>query len=316
MLVRYADDLVAMCVSREQAEEVKERLATWLAPRGLAFNEDKTKVVHVEEGFSFLGFSIRRYVDRRGGKLLIKPDQESVKRFRERLAGEMKALRGANASAVITRLNPIIRGWSAYYRSVCSSRVFAGLDHYLWHLTYRWACHTHPNKSKGWIASRYFGKFNRARKDRWVFGDQATGAYLTKFSWTKIVRHVPVRGGASPDDPALVEYWSERRRRHPPPPLAQHTLRLLAAQQGRCASCGQPLLDADDEPTTPHEWERWFNNARRTLRKQSVVQRATGQTSQRSSYRLVHSDCHRRPADPAQAQRSADTGPRPPSRLA
>jgi hypothetical protein len=46
---------VALCVSREQAEEVKARLAGWLAPRGLAFNEDKTRVVHLDEGFDFLG---------------------------------------------------------------------------------------------------------------------------------------------------------------------------------------------------------------------------------------------------------------------
>ncbi|MGH9258328.1 MAG: group II intron reverse transcriptase/maturase, partial [Acidimicrobiales bacterium] len=137
VLVRYADDYVAMCYSREQAEQVKERLAAWLAPRGLAFNEDKTKIVHLEEGFSFLGFSVRRYVNRQGGKLLIKPSQESVKRFRERLAADMRSLRGANAAAVVAHLNPVVRGWSAYYRSVVSSRVFAGLDHYMWHLTYR-----------------------------------------------------------------------------------------------------------------------------------------------------------------------------------
>ena len=53
----------------EQAEQVKERLAAWLAPRGLAFNEDKTRVVHLDEGFDFLGFNVRRYA----GKLLIKP---------------------------------------------------------------------------------------------------------------------------------------------------------------------------------------------------------------------------------------------------
>src|SRR5947209_13969561 len=86
VLVRYADDYVAMCYSAQQAEEVKAALAAWLAPRGLSFNEDKTKIVHVEDGFSFLGCSIRRYVDRQSGKLLIKPSQESVKRFRKRLA--------------------------------------------------------------------------------------------------------------------------------------------------------------------------------------------------------------------------------------
>src|SRR5882724_9038726 len=100
VLVRYADDYVAMCHSQEQAEKVKVALAAWLAPRGLSFNEDKTKIVHVEEGFSFLGCDIRRYVDRQGGKLLIKPSQESVKRFRKRLAADMRSLRGANAAAV------------------------------------------------------------------------------------------------------------------------------------------------------------------------------------------------------------------------
>src|SRR5204863_4606480 len=136
--------------------------------------EDKTKIVHVEEGFSFLGCDIRRYV-RQGGKLLIKPSQESVKRFRERLAAEVRFLRGANAAAVVARLNPVVRGWSAYYRSVVSSQVFARVDYDLWHLTWRWGCHTHPNKSRHWVAARYFGKFNRARQDRWVFGDPETG---------------------------------------------------------------------------------------------------------------------------------------------
>lgn len=305
VLVRYADDFVAMCYSREQAEQVKDRLAAWLAPRGLSFNEDKTKVVHVEDGFLFLGFSVRRYVDRQGGKLLIKPSQESVKRFRERLAADMRSLRGANAAAVVSHLNPVIRGWSAYYRSVVSSRVFNGLDHHVWHLTYRWARHTHPNKSRGWVAARYFGKFNRSRQDRWVFGDPDTGAYLTKFSWTKIVRHVPVKGRASPDDPALAEYWADRRRRRTPPPLDQHTLRLLRAQQDCCPACGDLLVDPGHEPQSPQEWERWFMAARRTMRKQLVVQQADGTTRERSFYRLLHAHCHRQQAGQVSDQRAS-----------
>jgi RNA-directed DNA polymerase len=116
-------------------------------------------------------------------------------------------------SAVAT----IIRGWAAYYRGVVSSRTFKSLDNYLWTLTYRWATRGHANKPKTWVCARYFGKFNKLRNDHWVFGDAATGAYLVKFSWTDIVRHIPVTGGASPDDPALTEYWAARRRRIKPP---------------------------------------------------------------------------------------------------
>jgi RNA-directed DNA polymerase len=291
VLVRYADDYVAMCYSREQAEQVQARLAAWLEPRGLRFNQDKTRIVHVEDGFSFLGFDIRRHVDRQGsGKLLITPGKEQVKRLRKRLSAEVRALRGANAAAVIARLAPIIRGWSAYYRSVVSGRVFTGLDHHVWHVTYRWARHTHPNKPRGWVTTRYFGAFNKARQDRWVFGDRNTGAYLTKFSWTKIVRHVPVHGGASPDDPALARYWAARRRKREPPPADQHAVRLWRAQDGCCPACGEPLLPASHEPRTPPEWEQWFSTARQMLRKQHVTVQAGGQD--RMIWRLLHASCH------------------------
>jgi RNA-directed DNA polymerase len=104
--VRYADDVVVLCHSQEQAGQVKARLAGWLAPRGLAFNEDKTKIVHLGEGFDFLGFNVRRY----HRKLLIKPSKAAVKRLRERLAAQTRRLRGLNAVAVITALSPVIRG--------------------------------------------------------------------------------------------------------------------------------------------------------------------------------------------------------------
>jgi len=105
--IRYADDVVVLCHSQEQAAHVKAQLAEWLAPRGLAFNEDKTKIVHLSEGFDFLGVNVRRYLNR---KLLIKPSKAAVRRLRERLAAEMRTLRGGNAMAVIARLNPVIRG--------------------------------------------------------------------------------------------------------------------------------------------------------------------------------------------------------------
>jgi RNA-directed DNA polymerase len=147
VLIRYADDLVALCPTRHEAQQVKAWLASWLAPRGLAFNEDKTRIVTLDQGFGFLGFSVRRY----HGKLLIKPAKAAVRRIRERLRTELRSLRGTNAAAVIARLNPIIRGWAAYYRTVVSSKVFAALDHYLWKLTYKWARHSHPNKPARWI---------------------------------------------------------------------------------------------------------------------------------------------------------------------
>ncbi len=167
-------------------------------PEGLGFNEDKTKIVHLEEGSRLPRVQRPPLRQSAGRKLLIKPSQEAVEAgpgtARRRDARPARGQR----SAVIRRLNPIIRGWSAYYRSVVSSRVFAALDHHVWHLTYRWARHTHPNKSKGWVVARYFGRFNRARLTGGSSATGTTGAYLSKFSWTRIVRHVPVGEGRHP----------------------------------------------------------------------------------------------------------------------
>jgi RNA-directed DNA polymerase len=291
-LVRYADDLVALCHSKEQAEQVKARLAGWLAPRGLAFNEDKTRVVHLGEGFDFLGFTVRRFPSRRGGKLIIKPSAPAVRRFKRRLATEFRSLRGANAAAVLARIAPITRGWGAFYRTVVSSRVFSGLDDYLWKLCYKWATWSHPKKPKPWIAGRYFGRFHPGRADRWVFGDRASGAYLPRLAWMKIERHQMVAGTASPDDPSLAAYWAHRRRRARPP-IGDGTLRLLRKQRGRCPLCGDYLLHADDEPRDPGEWERWLTATRKAITCKAVAATGSGSTPH-DQRRLIHAYCWRR----------------------
>lgn len=288
VVIRYADDLVALCHSREQALEVKAALAEWLAPRGLSFNEDKTQVVSIDDGFDFLGFNVRHY----HGKLLIKPAKAAVKRIRERLRAEMYALRGHNAATVLRKINPIVRGWSAYYRTVVSSNTFTRLDDYVWKLTYKWAKYGHPNKSRSWIISRYFGRFNPTRQDQWVFGDRASGAYLLKFSWTNIVRHQMVRGTSSPDDPALTDYWTERRSKGPPPPLGRADLRRLQAQNGRCPLCGGFLLHADHAPQSPREWEQWLAVTRTAMTKHHIVEHNTPGRSDET--RLTHAHCRRR----------------------
>ena len=229
--IRYADDVVVLCPSQEQAGQVKARLAEWLAPRGLAFNEDKTKIVHLSEGFDFLGFNVRRYPNR---KLLIKPSKAAVRRLRERLAAEMRTLRGGNAMAVIAALNPIIR-LGGLLPGVVSCKTFGSLDDYLWKLSYKWATWRHNNKPERWIAGRYFGKFNPFRNDHWVLGDRASGACLVKFSRTAIRRHVPAKGAVSPDDPALAGYRAERRKKVKPP-LDSYT--RFIAQACQTDSCG------------------------------------------------------------------------------
>ncbi|MFC5150034.1 reverse transcriptase domain-containing protein [Streptomyces aureoversilis] len=100
---------IVLCHSEEQVHQVRDRLEKWLEPRGLRLNEEKTKVVHLDRGFDFLGFTIRRL----NRKLITRPSKDGCARFRARLRTEVKALRGANAGAALRKLTPIVHGWAA-----------------------------------------------------------------------------------------------------------------------------------------------------------------------------------------------------------
>ncbi|MEG8184637.1 hypothetical protein GZH49_40080 [Nocardia terpenica] len=137
---------------------------------------------------------------------------------------------------------------------------------------------------------RYYGQFNKSSQNRWVFGNRVSGLYLHKFAWTKIVRHVMVKGTASPDDSGLD------RRRRMTTPLGRHTLRLLHQQAGRCPLCGDFLLHADRQPRSPTEWEQWIRTTRHAIRKRhiAIAGGLLGDTDDHQQIRLAHAHCLRR----------------------
>jgi RNA-directed DNA polymerase len=215
-VVRYADDLVVFCESKQDAEAVIEALTDRLRQRGLILSPEKTRIVQLTQGFDFLGFTIRQYkappTTRTGYKLRITPSKQSLQALRAKVRDHWLSLQGVNILAVRHRLNPIIRGWANYYRGVAATSTFRKLDQWLFQRAVRYAKRTHPNKSWSWLKRRYWGKLNPQRNDTWVFGDKYTGWYLLKFSCFTIERHVLVRAQVSPDDPRLRDYWREREQ--------------------------------------------------------------------------------------------------------
>lgn len=249
-VVRYADDFLVFCESQEDAQRVVEEvLPPWLAQRGLSLSPEKTRVVHLETGFDFLGCTIRQYpapqTRKAGLKLLITPSKKAIKEKRQEMADIWRRLKGSPLQAVLDRLNPIIRGWSNYYRTVVSSKAFGQLDHWMFGRQVRYVNHRHPRKPRAWKKEKYWGRLNKGRNDQWVFGDKGTGRYLLKFRWTKIVRHRLVRGRASPDDPALKDYWWSRQKvnaRY----LSESDLNLAIAQDWYCPLCGMDLINGEE----------------------------------------------------------------------
>jgi RNA-directed DNA polymerase len=219
-VVRYADDFVVFCESREDAEAAIEDLNVWLAERGLKLSREKTRVVHLTEGFDFLGFNVRHYpaptTSRTGYKLLIKPSRASLRRIRTELRREWRGLQGYPVTVVVRRLNPIIRGWANYFRVGVASEAFRSLDDWMWRREFQWARRTHPKKRWCWRSAQYWGRLTH-RGDRWVFGNKQTGAFLWKFSWFPIERHVLVRGRASKDGGEGLVPQAKRRSGGPTP---------------------------------------------------------------------------------------------------
>jgi RNA-directed DNA polymerase len=310
-VITYADDFVALCHSREQAETVQTRVSAWLKDRGLSLNKEKTRIGRIHDGFDFLSFNIRRYHVQDGTKVLTKPSRDALKKIRRRIADELRALRGASPAEVIAKMNPIIRGQANYFRPGVSKKAYQNLDHHLWQHLYTWARRRHPNKSRTWVIARYFGSFHPTRHDRWVFGDRETGAYLHHYAWTKIVRHVPVKGRNSPDDPALAQYWADRRRKRKPPQLAESWQRALRAQHGLCPLCREPLLYTDHVPDSLSQWETWYAAVHKAMTYHAITERDSGRTR----HRLVHAHCARRHQTRRRA-RTSQAGACPPTRAA
>ena len=132
------------------------------------------------------------------------------------------------------------------------------------------AAGTPRSPGSGWSLATS-GAFHPTRTNRWVFGDRQSGAWIHHYAWTKIVRHVPVRGRHSPDDPALAQYWGDRRRKRRPPQLAPTWDGALRAQRGRCPLCAEPLLYADDPPDSCTQWEFWYRGIRAGLARQALT---------------------------------------------
>jgi RNA-directed DNA polymerase len=151
-VIRYADDFVVTAPSKEVLEEyVIPRLTDFLRQRGLELSEAKTRTVHIDEGFNFLGFTVRRFK----GTLLTKPSQAKVLQHLRSIKAYLNNHQQAPAGQVIGDLNPVIRGWANYYRHGAAKRTFSKADRQVWMMLWTWAKRRHPNKPAKWVKRRY-----------------------------------------------------------------------------------------------------------------------------------------------------------------
>ncbi|MCW7761543.1 group II intron maturase-specific domain-containing protein [Photorhabdus luminescens] len=210
-VVKYADDFVISGSSKEVLEErVKPAVAAFLRERGLELSAEKTRITHIDEGFDFLGFNIRKY----RGKLLIKPAKGAVKHMLRNIRELIKTNATTKTENLIRQLNRKLRGWANYYRHVVSKKTFAYVDHQVFQALLIWINRRHPNKSARWKQKRYF---RRLGLRQWTFfsmfrnvkGEQGC-LDLFSMASTPIVRHIKIRANATPYDPTYRQYFERR----------------------------------------------------------------------------------------------------------
>lgn len=252
-IIRYADDFVILHDDPEIIDRCEEITREWLKGMGLELKPSKTRKAHTleksgneEPGFNFLGFTIRQFQvgkhsSKQGFKTIITPSKDSVKRQESKLTEIIQTHKGAPQSALIARLNPVIKGWARYYSTVCSKHTYKEIDNHVTIKLFSWANHRHPQKNRSWIANRYW-LIDKGGGWAFVTNTNNEPLRLLTHRTTSIVRHIKVKEDKSPYD-GDITYWSSRLGRHPDLPRSKAL--LLKKQKGKCPWCGQFFQDGD-----------------------------------------------------------------------
>jgi len=250
---------------------------------GLELKPSKTRLTHTlkkfeneEPGFNFLGFNIRqfpvnKYHSKQGFKTIITPSKEKQRIHYERIVKIIDECTAASQETLISRLNPVTRGWSNYYSTVVSKDVYSHLDNLMFRKLLTWAKRRHPNKPTKWVVDKYWRTIDG---NNWAFSTPQEGKnpmQLYKHTEKPINRHVKVKGGASPYNGDLI-YWSSRMGVHPEMPKTVST--LLKRQKGKCTHCGLYFREQD------------------LLQVDHIIPRKKSGTNEYKNLQILHKHCH------------------------
>jgi RNA-directed DNA polymerase len=209
--IRYADDFIITGKSKTLLEEhVKPAVEKFLLQRGLTLSQEKSKISHITNGFTFLGQNFRKH----GNKLHITPAKRGVIDLIGKLGKIIRKHVSAPVTAMIKKLNETLRGWANYHRHVISADTFSQIDNYVYEQLWRMIKRKHNKKSKTWLFQKYWSAAGCSN----VFAVQkknASGIFkifkVVRISNIGIVRHRKIIAEANPYDPKYAGYFWKRR---------------------------------------------------------------------------------------------------------
>lgn len=291
--VRYADDFIITAERKEYFKTILDDLNSFFLERGIELNKEKTRIFHIRKGFDFLGFNFRKYktTTRSNNEiLLIKPSKTSIINIRNKARLILK--KEIDPIALISKLNPVLRGWANYYKYTNAKRIFTQIDNYIFEWLIRWIRKVEGNKHFIAKCKKYFTKVgNRS----YVFKLNRDNKSYTLFrlETTEIKTHVIVRDL----NPYLKEnetYFKDRATKMWMASLSPLVMKLLKKQLNICPVCETGLSTEEEQLEVHHIQPREFKG-----------------TNEIKNLLLLHKTCHKNVTnckDPKQIARYVSKG--------
>jgi RNA-directed DNA polymerase len=149
-MVRYADDLVVLCRGKPP-EMYMPKLRQFLTRLRVTVNENKTRIVAARDGFDFLGVHFRKQPTRRNVRrnfCYCWPSRRSIQRIRDKVKAILDRNMFPSLEEKLGQLNPVLRGWSAYFNWLNSARHFRKVDQYVTFKLRRWLQAKHQRRRR------------------------------------------------------------------------------------------------------------------------------------------------------------------------
>lgn len=208
VMVRYADDFVILCKTKEDAEAIPTLLSKYLKERGLTLSKEKTRITHLKEGFDFLGINIKSYHNRNKRLVLTKPSKDSINSFKDKVRHIFRINRGGDIENLITSLNNLVRGTGYYWRMTSAEETFEKMDWFIIHHINLYLKRLYPKKSHKWIKGKHFKPHrNKTVKDKYLLTNPETGNQIIRMSWIRIKYAFCIKYKATPYKKEFNEYF-------------------------------------------------------------------------------------------------------------
>ena len=137
--------MVVVAGTSADAQALKAETAAILSTVGLRLSKEKTKIVHIDEGFDFLGFRIQRQTKRGTQKRYVYtyPSKKSLASVKAKVRSATRGSTDQSLTVLLHRLNPVLREWNNYFRYGVSKATFSYLRAFVWRRVICWLRHKH-----------------------------------------------------------------------------------------------------------------------------------------------------------------------------